>query len=369
MVNRTDVIQFVDAELIQIKNMGANCVAVGTPYDPEFLPYMRVWVNEARKNGLRVWFRGNLSGWEGWFNYPRFVNTEQHHRGITKFIKSNPDLFVKGDIFTPAPEPENGILGDPRALRNSKSAFLKFITDSYTNCTKAFSEINKNVDCRFSFNGDIAKDILTPEVVKGIGNIGIDHYLKNPDQYSTDITFLNKKYNSKVFIGEFGAPVPNIHGSLTEQQQADFVEQSLRNFALNKNLVGGVNYWVLKGGSTALLRDDSSSKPAVKKIQNYFMPGVLKGVIQNTLGEPLSGEVRSAEGNSATDNFGKFKMILPAKTIDVSFRSEGYKENYQTIEINRSQSLSEDIYLEPKNPTLFYKIKLLGLGLGIKTYK
>src|SRR5437764_393443 len=54
-------------QMEEIKKLGANCVAIGTPYDKEFIPILTIWVTEARKQHLHIWFRGNFSGWEGWF--------------------------------------------------------------------------------------------------------------------------------------------------------------------------------------------------------------------------------------------------------------------------------------------------------------
>ena len=51
----------ITKDLQTIKEMGANYVAIGTPYDNEFLPYLTRWVTAARKVGLNVWFRGNWS--------------------------------------------------------------------------------------------------------------------------------------------------------------------------------------------------------------------------------------------------------------------------------------------------------------------
>jgi hypothetical protein len=55
----------IDDQISRIAGTGATHVALGVPYDPEFLPIMRRWVTAIRKYNLKVWFRGNLSGWEG----------------------------------------------------------------------------------------------------------------------------------------------------------------------------------------------------------------------------------------------------------------------------------------------------------------
>ena len=70
-----------------------------------------------RKHGLSVWFRGNFSGWEEWFGYPK-IKAYEHINKTRNFIINNPELFADGDIFTSCPECENGGPGDPRDTNN-----------------------------------------------------------------------------------------------------------------------------------------------------------------------------------------------------------------------------------------------------------
>ncbi|MEK7522855.1 MAG: hypothetical protein AAB569_04695, partial [Patescibacteria group bacterium] len=94
----------INKELQAIKNMGANYVAIDTPYDDEFLPYLTRWIKLARKTELKVWFRGNWSNWEGWFDYPKNLTPERHQAKTAEFIETHPDFFKDGDIFDPCPE-------------------------------------------------------------------------------------------------------------------------------------------------------------------------------------------------------------------------------------------------------------------------
>ena len=78
--------RIIESVLEKIKSTGATHVAIGTPYDEEFIPFLRKWVLTARRVGLNIWFRGNFSGWEGWFDYPR-ISKEEHLEKIEEFIK------------------------------------------------------------------------------------------------------------------------------------------------------------------------------------------------------------------------------------------------------------------------------------------
>ena len=95
--------EIIDNQVRLIAETGATHVAIGTPYDSEFVPFLSRWVKAARKYNLNVWFRGNLSGWEGWFGYKKITRAE-HIQKIREFILGNGGLFAEGDIFSSCPE-------------------------------------------------------------------------------------------------------------------------------------------------------------------------------------------------------------------------------------------------------------------------
>jgi len=104
-------------------------VAIDTPYDDEFSPVLQVWVRAARTHGMRVWFRGNFSGWEGWFGYDK-IDGQTHLAKTKQFILDNPGLFRDGDIFTSCPECENGANLNPGDI-TAVIAHRKFLIDEY----------------------------------------------------------------------------------------------------------------------------------------------------------------------------------------------------------------------------------------------
>jgi len=126
-----------------IAKSGATYIAIDTPYDDEFLPMLSVGVAAARRYHLHVWFRGNFSGWEGWFGYSR-IDKETHLVNVKNFILKNRDLFVAGDIFTSCPECENGAKPN---LHNAISvvAYRKFLLQEYQTSKAAFLQIHKSV--------------------------------------------------------------------------------------------------------------------------------------------------------------------------------------------------------------------------------
>ena len=56
----------INAHVEAVATSGATHIAIATPYDAEFIPVLKQWVLAARRNNMKVWFRGNFSGWEGY---------------------------------------------------------------------------------------------------------------------------------------------------------------------------------------------------------------------------------------------------------------------------------------------------------------
>src|SRR3990167_5091604 len=166
----------IDSQVRDIDSTGAIHVAIATPYDDEFLPVLKLWVTAARKYRLGVWFRGNFSGWEGWFEYPK-ISRDQHLAMTENFILSHPDLFRDGDIFSPCPECENGGPGDPR------------------------------------HNGDVARLVMDRPTTAALdGIVVVDHYVADPQKLVSDLVSLADSSGGQVVLGEFGVPIPGIHG-------------------------------------------------------------------------------------------------------------------------------------------------------------
>jgi hypothetical protein len=297
-------------------------IAINTPYDAEFMPVLRIWVQAARQQGLKVWFRGNFSGWEGWFGYPKFTDPAIHHRLTRDFILSNADLFSDGDLFTPAPEPENGGFGDPRKSLGIKTNFESFLTTSYANCTQAFLAISQSVRCGlFSVNGDVAK-IISPATIAATGNVlVIDHYVKSPQVLISDIQFLYSKHRVPIILGEVGLPIPNIHGPLDDQAQADLIQSFFLFISREKN-VTGINYWTAFDGSTALFKEDLSIKPAGMVVSSFYNPLLVSGIVKSPLGKPVTGA--KINGLYYTDENGYFSFPAISTPVKLIIEKPGY---------------------------------------------
>ena len=259
----------IDAQVKAIAQTGASHVAIATPYDEEFTPFLARWVAAARKYNLKVWFRGNAAGWEKWFDYPSITRAE-HINLVSKFIILNQALFQTDDIFTPCPECENGGPGDPRS-NGDVVGHRQFLIDSFVSATQAFELVQKSVRVGYnSMNYDVALAVMDPATTQGVGGIvAIDHYVASPTKMVADITKLKAMSGGQIFLGEFGAPIPDLNGKMTQNQQAEWLGEVLDQLVINQSVVG-LNYWVNVGGSTQLWDSSGTPRIAVATLSAYY---------------------------------------------------------------------------------------------------
>ena len=62
---------------------------------------------------------------------------------------------------------------------------------------------------------------------------------------------------------------------MSEEQQAIWIKSALLQISVIPELIG-INYWVNKGGSTALWNDDNMPKAAITVIKEYYNKMVFK---------------------------------------------------------------------------------------------
>lgn len=354
-------LSFVDTISKQCKliaGVGATHVAIGTPYDDEFTPFLGLWVLAARRNGLKVWFRGNFSGWEGWFEYPSMTR-EEHIEKTRNFIVNNPELFEDGDIFTSCTECENGGPGDPRDT-GDVGGHRQFLIDEYQVAGDAFEKIGKNVKPGyFSMNGDVAKLVMNKKTTRDLGGIVvIDHYVKNPENLAEDVELIAQLSGGKVILGEFGAPIPDIHGYMNEVQQSAWLKQLLYHLSSNENLVG-VNYWTAFGGSTNLWEGESP-RLAVKELSDYYRPQIFESRLVNELGFPIRDSqilIGNREILLANENI---DIYYTHSSGDIKINALGYEEK---VLKDYKGSKYDKVVLEKEEKNTIYNLLLLVRGV------
>jgi hypothetical protein len=345
--------------LEQIKDIaatGATHVAIATPYDEEFTPFLKRWLSAARENNLKVWFRGNWSGWEGWFNYGK-ISRAEHIQKTKNFILNHKDLFVDGDVFSACPECENGGPGDPR-LNGDLAGYRQFLIDEYTVTKYAFNEIGKKVISNHnSMNGDVAKLVMNKNTTAALdGLVVIDHYVKNPETLVKDIKALASSSGGHIILGEFGVPIPDINGQMTDKKQAEWLESALNLLVDTPELVG-LNYWVNLGSSTSLWEKPGSPKEAVSVLKKYYSPHQLTLTVKNTLRNPIPGANTSYRHHQfIADELGQITLPLLVSPESVRVFAQNYHD--QEIQVNDFQNNIE-LILTPINENIFFKIQKL----------
>lgn len=344
-------------DVAAIASAGATHIAIDTPYDAEFLPVLREWVKAARAKGLSVWFRGNFSGWEGWFGYPKIGRSD--HIAMTKqFILNNPSMFADGDIFSACPECENGGPGDPRKT-GDLDGYRQFLISEYSATRDAFSAISKKVDSApTSMNLDVAKLVMDPPTAKALGNVvSIDNYTKTPEQFASDIDYIHDATGgARVIIGEFGAPIPDINGGMSDDEQARHIDKLMASMHDRIDVIDGVNYWVIRNGSTGLLSDSGSAKPAMASITKYFKAPYALGSIHDDFGKPVRNYSLLADSKPLhTDSEGRYQLFLPSPgaNVTISDPADLYPDLSYTPKAGTSPASDNDLILVPKHVSLW----------------
>jgi len=344
----------IEDQVKKIAETGATHIALGTPYDAKFVPYLKRWVDTSRKYGLKIWYRGNFSGWEEWFGFEK-IGRNEHKKLLKEFIINNGNLFEDGDIFTSCTECENGGPGDPRMVGDS-TGHAQFLIDEYQIGKLAFRQIGKNVETNyFPMNYDVANLIMNKETTQALGGIvTIDHYVGSYEKTNNDINLLAERSGGKIVLGEFGAPIPDLHGNMTQEEQAEWIANAFELLSKNKNLIG-VNYWTGFGGSTKLWNDDATPRKAVDVVKKYYMPKALSGVVSDQLGKPIKeAEILSANSSVLSDSMGRFSLPYQGDTVKANVNAIGY---YSAGITNSASGEVLTVRLKSRNEGILFKLQ------------
>lgn len=348
--------EVIDKQVRNIAATGATHVAVATPYDKEFIPMLSRWVGAARKYKLSVWFRGNFSGWEKWFDYESITRT-RHIKLTEDFIADNADLFQDGDIFSSCPECENGGPGDPRQT-GDVAEYRKFIIEEYHVSKSAFAKIGKKVSANyFSMNGDVARLVMDKKTTADLdGVVVIDHYVDTPERLFKDAEDIASESGGKVVLGEFGAPIPDIHGEMTPQEQARWISKNFELLARSEKIIG-INYWVNVGGSTEIWDSEGRQLSAVETIREFYKPDTVYGIVTDSLGNSINGAKISNLGRTLfTDKNGYFEFPV---VINLDSKLSVFAENYVSLERDIKEGTDAiHIILDKKQEDLMFKMRM-----------
>lgn len=345
--------QVIDQQVKNIAEIGATHVAIATPYDEEFYPFLKRWVDAARKYGLKVWFRGNWSGWERWFDYPR-ISREGHIKKTEEFILKHKDLFQDGDVFSACPECENGGPGDPRHNQDPEG-HKKFLIDEYKITKSAFKKIGKKVASNYaSMNGDVARVIMDRSTTRTLdGVVTIDHYVATPEKLIEDIESLARVSGGKIVLGEFGAPIPDIHGRLSEHQQAQWLQDALSKL-IETDTLAGISYWTNTGSSTQLWRGDGTPREAAETLKSFYKAEIIRGRVIDEAGRGIGGAYLAiGDKRYFADRDGKYEFPY----FENQGRATVDAPSFTRKEIAIDKEQMQQIILKKENEDIWFKIR------------
>jgi len=278
-----DSAAFIDSWITKAVELGANYIAVETPYENpscgSSIAYTKVWVDAIHARGLNVWHRHMPLTFEGIYNTTKDAS-KNYLQVISDYIRANPALFRPGDIFTPIPEPQNGgISGITYCPQNiciftSAPGFNQWLRDAITTSETALQSIGLGGKMKigyYGFDGFVAwgdnnpdwNGILENATVQAMGNITIDHYPEAiGETMASGLDELQAKYpTTPIIIGEWGTVMG---GDVVTQVQ------NTMSAAARKNVIG-FNYWHLgMGGNEALINSDMTNRIDFSTVQSFF---------------------------------------------------------------------------------------------------
>ncbi|MEK7576506.1 MAG: carboxypeptidase-like regulatory domain-containing protein [Patescibacteria group bacterium] len=341
----------IEEQVRNIAETGATHVSINTPYDEEFVPYLTRWVEAARRHNINVWFRGNWSGWEEWFDYQRIFRDE-HISKTEKFILAHRDLFKDGDIFTPCPECENGGPGDPRH-NNDVVGHREFLIKEYSMTKSTFEVIGKSVRSNYnSMNADVARVVMDPLTTSALGGVvAVDHYVESPIEFARDVAEIATSSKGDIVVGEFGAPIPDIHGSMSAATQAAWIESALFELTKMPHVVG-VNYWTAVGGSTEIWNSKMIARLAVDVLKNFYKPLKVNGFVKDELDRPIANaKISTKLREIRADQYGYFELpYYPKGDLTIEVEASGHSSTNSLISKPNQQF---EIILVKTNKSMF----------------
>lgn len=358
-LNDSSFNEVIDRQVRDIAGTGATHVAIATPYDSEFYPFLKKWVDAARKHNLNIWFRGNFSGWEGWFGYPD-ISRDEHIKKTEEFILKNKNLFKDGDVFTACPECENGGPGDPRH-NGDVEGHREFLIDEYKITKAAFKKMGKNVASNFnSMNGDVARIIMNKETTRSLdGIVTIDHYVSTPEKLIEDVRRISRASGGKIVLGEFGVPIPDIHGKMSEEEQAEWVENALGELRKMPEVVG-INYWTNTGSTTQLWDNKGVPRLSQSILTSFYKAHIVKVRIMDETGSILRNAELSMDGaRLEKDDNGTFNIPYFEDSDIISITADGYFPK----EVKLSKTSEQEAVLIKKDQDIIYQIRRFSKNL------
>lgn len=191
-------------------------------------------------------------------------------------------------------------------------------------------------------NGDVARLIMDKPTTSKLGGIvTIDHYVDSPQQLVRDAQQIASQSGGKIVLGEFGAPIPDIHGQMHEIDQGEWIDQAFQSIIQTPEIIG-MNYWTSYGGSTALWKEDHTPFKAVEIINKYYLPPILSGRVLDLQQQPIVGaEVRLSNTRyTFTNNQGYFTLANFSQPTILTVSAHNYQSVSYPVESMNQESIT-----------------------------
>ena len=153
-------------------------------------------------------------------------------------------------------------------------------------------------------------------------------------------------------LGEFGAPIPDIHGIMSESEQAEWIDQALKKLIQTQDVVA-INYWTAMASTTELWNNDYSPRQAVSALTKYFEPINLTGTIKDEKGQSLKEiTIKGKEKTLVVTDDTYAIPVLDKESI--TFSKHGYVSLNLTVKAENTKDVQKDIILTKSYPSPIY---------------
>jgi len=275
----------IKEQVLLLKNLGVNYIAIGTPYDR--VAEFRMWAEEIHLAGLNVWYRSHWAEWEGDDGKSATLTPDEYLYRTKQFIENNADIFKPGDAFTACVEAEQVGVGLGKRFL-TWDHYREFLTSQIVVSNQAFETIGlkgKIYTNWLSVNGWIVENQFTQDLVDKLGIVVVDHFVGQSktigdlsdaesvvEQTIIDLDRFYEKWKKPIFLGEWGY---QIFQNAPDELQAKVVHEMLTQLA-TKDYIVGMNYWVHMGNSASLLSDQYGSnlqyREAAYILKSFYDP-------------------------------------------------------------------------------------------------
>jgi hypothetical protein len=287
-----------NSEINQIVSLCAsqNVTHITVDTHWEYTNVIQQWVTAIRSQGKKIYWRGGPNQWNNQNGATGVMSLTNYNLAMVAFITNNPGFFASGDIFDPCPEPEDGPYWTNKYGANfnwfssnppgASSEYNNFLLNSTVMANAAFAQIGvSGVDTTVhSMNSWMAANVIFSSTLAAFSNrVCIDSY---PEGTSTDPTtcanlrlsdlraVANQWPTATILIGESGY-ANDVNVDDTTQSNVLAAEF---NMYQTQSYIGGFNYWVGPGSTTAggytyVMKNSGGNwvaRPGCSVLSNYF---------------------------------------------------------------------------------------------------